>query len=274
MKKIIIAFDGKHFSEGAMQMAEWINEKQTVLMTGVFLSPIDYREVIGYSGMGMGLPVMMPPFEEDDILVSSSIRKFEDRCRKQGFEYRVHKDTDLFALQELIRETRFADLLILSSELFYENIEKEQPNEYLRRTLHGSECPVMVVPEQFIRPFSLMLTYDGKASSVFAIRQFAYLFPELCEMETLLVSEEEESDSDMPTGELIRELSARHFPNLTLNNMPGINKEEFIKWIGEKRGSLIVTGAYGRGEMSSVFRKSFVSSLIRQHRNPIFIAHR
>lgn len=274
MKKIIIAFDGKHFSEGAMQMAEWINEKQTVLMTGVFLSPIDYREVIGYSGMGMGLPVMMPPFEEDDILVSSSIRKFEDRCRKQGFEYRIHKDTDLFALQELIRETRFADLLILSSELFYENIEKEQPNEYLRRTLHGSECPVMVVPEQFTQPFSLMLTYDGKASSVFAIRQFAYLFPELCGMETLLVSEEEESDADMPTGELIRELSARHFPNLTLNNMPGINKEEFIKWIGEKRGSLIVTGAYGRGEISSIFRKSFVSSLIRQHRNPIFIAHR
>ena len=43
MKKILIAFDGKHFSEGAMQMAAWINEQEPALMTGVFLSPIDYR---------------------------------------------------------------------------------------------------------------------------------------------------------------------------------------------------------------------------------------
>lgn len=274
MKKIIIAFDGKHFSEGAMQMAEWINEEQTVLMTGVFLSPIDYREVIGYSGMGMGMPVMMPPFQEDDLLVRANIEKFEERCRKQGFEYRIHKDTDLFALQELVRETRFADLLIVSSELFYENIEREQPNEYLKRTLHGSECPVLVVPENFIRPFSLILAYDGKASSVFAIRQFSYLFPERCAMETLLVSEEEESDAEMPNIGLIQELAARHFPNLTLHNLAGGDKEEFLHWIGEKRGSLIIAGAFGRGEMSSIFRKSFVSSIIRQHRIPLFIAHR
>jgi nucleotide-binding universal stress UspA family protein len=272
MKKIIVAFDGKHFSEGAMQMAEWLNEKQTILLTGVFLSPVDYREIIGYSGMGIGTPVMMPPIETDDTLVNLNIRKFEERCQKQGLEYRVHKDTDLFALQELITETRFADLLIVSSELFYENIDKLQPNDYLKKTLHESECPVMLVPESFLPPFSLTLAYDGKASSVFAIKQFAYLFPEITDLETLIVTLEE-SDKEMPKLEFIEELAARHFSNLTIQNLLGENKNTFGNWISEKRGSLLITGAYGRGELSSLFKKSFVTDVIRQHKVPIFIAH-
>jgi hypothetical protein len=272
MKKIILAFDGKHFSEGVMQMSEWLNSSQTVLMTGVFLSPVDYREIIGYSGMGIGTPVMMPPMETDDSLVNVNIRKFEDRCQREGFEYRVHKDTDLFALQELITETRFADLLIVSSELFYENIQKNQPNDYLRKTLHESECPVLLVPESFVTPFSLILAYDGKASSVFAIKQFAYLFPELCDMETLLVSVAEEN-AELPRQDYIGELCARHFNSLTMQPLTSENKQTFAAWVSEKRGSLLVTGAFGRGELSSLFRKSFVTEVIRDHKIPLFIAH-
>jgi hypothetical protein len=57
MLKIIIAFDGQHFAEGALSMARWLNDRSPVLVTGIFLSPVDYREIIGYSGMGMGAPV-------------------------------------------------------------------------------------------------------------------------------------------------------------------------------------------------------------------------
>jgi hypothetical protein len=38
----------------------------------------------------------------------------------------------MFALEELQKESRFADLMILSSELFYDNISKDQPNDYLK----------------------------------------------------------------------------------------------------------------------------------------------
>jgi nucleotide-binding universal stress UspA family protein len=274
MKKIIIAFDGKHFSEGAMQMASWINEQEPALMTGVFLSPIDYREVIGYTGMGMGTPVVMPPFQEDDALVKANISRFQERCEKEGFEYRIHKDTELFALQELINETRFADLLILSSELFYENIDHHQPNDYLKKTLQSSECPVMLVPEHFLKPFNIVFSYDGKASSVFAMRQFTYLFPSCGKMDAMVVCASEESDAEIPQAALMEELVARHYESVTIEHLAGENREGLTRWINERRGSLLVTGAFGRGELSSIFRKSFVTDLIRQHRIPIFIAHR
>ena len=274
MNKIIIAFDGRNFSEGAMQMAEWLNEGQTLLVTGVFLSPVDYREVIGYAGTGIGGAVVLPALGGDEKVAKESIARFEERCRTKGFEYRVHNDTDFFALQELIHETRFADLLILSSELFYSNLDKDQPNEYLRKTLHESECPVMLVPERFENPSSLVLTYDGKSSSVHAIKQFAYLFPERCGMDAVVVSAEEESDSGMPHADLASELMSRQYPNLTLKNAAGIEREELLGWIHGRSGSLVVSGAFGRGELSSLLRKSFATEIVRRHLLPVFIAHR
>jgi hypothetical protein len=46
MKKVIIAFDGKHFSEGAFEFVRRLNDKQALLVTGVFLPGIDYSELL------------------------------------------------------------------------------------------------------------------------------------------------------------------------------------------------------------------------------------
>jgi hypothetical protein len=273
MKKIIIAFDGKHFSEGAFRMAEWLNEKQPVLVAGVFLSPVDYREIIGYSGIGIGTPVLVPVVETNEEEISQNIKRFEERCLKHHIEYRVHKDTDLFAITELITETRFADMLIVSSELFYENVDRDQPNEYLKKTLHQSECPVFVVPENFEQPESIVLAYDGKASSVYAFKQFTYLFPALSTMDALLVYAGDEK-SDIPHLDEISELTARHFDNLTLQHLQKDPNLHFSDWISQRKHSLLVTGAYGRGELSSLFKKSFIAEVIKAHRVPVFISHR
>ena len=273
MKKIIIAFDGKHFSEGAFRMAEWLNYKESVLVAGVFLSPVDYREIIGYSGIGIGTPVLVPVVETNDQEISENIRRFEERCLKNHIEYRVHKDTDLFAITELITETRFADLLIVSSELFYENVDKDQPNEYLRKTLHQSECPVLVVPENFDVPESIVLAYDGKASSVYAVKQFTYLFPSLSDTEALLVYAGDDK-AEIPHFSEISELAARHFDNLTIQQLEKEPNVHFSDWISQRKNSLLVTGAYGRGELSSLFKKSFITDVIKAHRVPVFISHR
>ncbi len=39
MLKIIIAFDGQHFAEGALSMARWLNDYNQVLVTGIFSKP-------------------------------------------------------------------------------------------------------------------------------------------------------------------------------------------------------------------------------------------
>ena len=272
MKKILLAFDGQHFSEGAFQMARYLHSQEPCLITGVFLNPVDYREVIGYSGMGIGAPVVVPMIEHDEAVIARNIKHFEAKCEENKMEYRIHKDSQVFALSELATETRFADLLVISSELFYQNIDKGQPNDYLKKTLHYAECPVLLVPEDFSPPSSLIIAYDGKASSVYAIKQFSYLFPAMKKLKTLVVSFEPDG-GDVPRKDYITELATRHYPDISFQSFD-IEPREFGTWVSEKKGVLLITGAFGRGELPSLFKKSFATQVIQEHRVPLFIAHR
>lgn len=275
MKKVIIAFDGKHFSRGALNIAEYLNEQEPILLTGIFLSAVDYRDVIGVGAVGLGGPVFMPVLEkEDEEIIKESIGHFEEICKRKGFEYRVHKDNELFALEELLNETRFADLLIISGESFYMNVGEKQPNDYMQRVLHKSECPVIVVPENYEIPNNIVLTYDGSDDAVYAIKQFAYLLPEWCSKEATLFFASHRED-DLPERDRMSELAARHFKNLTLQRMDIIKPEKFFHdWIAEKRGSLVVAGSFARSGLSESIRKSFIYETIAAHKVPVFIAHK
>ena len=131
----------------------------------------------------------------------------------------------------------------------------------------------MLVPEDYKLPNKVVLAYDGKPDSVFAIKQFTYLFPHFYTWETTLITIEDESEP-LPYQELIEELAAKHFSNLTLEVISTVSERAFSKSIGEKDETLLVAGAFGRSELSNLFKKSFLSDIIQEHKIPVFIAHR
>jgi hypothetical protein len=274
MKKIIIALDGRHFPHGAFEFAKNINATSKVLLAGVFLSPVDYSKVLAYTGME-GIVMMPEWFEkgEDDVMANKNISLFKEACNAEGMEYRIHKDTDMMAIASLIEETRFADVLLVSSDLFYENVQKEQPNFYLEEVLKKAECPVMLFPEDYKEPGQIILTYDGSESSVFAIKQFAYVYPELTQNETILLSIAGQEEG-LPEYGLITELVARHFPNLKIQTLAMTDKKDFTTWVLHQPSSFIVMGGYSRSMLSQLFKRSFASKVIHDIKMPIFISHK
>ena len=104
---------------------------------------------MAYTGTGEGMAIM-PEWlikNDDEEIINKNIQHFEEACMAEGLHYRVHKDNDLMALSSLVEETRFADILLVSSELFFKNVAPRQPNFYLEEVLKRSECPVMLIPE-------------------------------------------------------------------------------------------------------------------------------
>ncbi len=273
MKKVVIAFDGRHFSEGALEMAAFLNEKSPILLTGSFLPQVDYARLWSYSGSGKIID-FNNPLPADDIAVKENIERFKNWCIKRGVEHRVHDEFYDFTLPELKKESRFADLLIIGSETFYENAGGKDLNEYLKNALHDVECPVIVVPEKFTLPDTNILAYDGSASSVYAIRQFACLFPELTFHNSILLYAKEGNDKSMPEEDNIKELVARHFSDLTLLKFDADPKIYFAAWLNQKKGAILVAGSFGRSGLFRFLHKSFVAEIIRQHQMPVFIAHR
>jgi hypothetical protein len=274
MKKLILALDGKHFPHGAFEFVKSINNTNKVLLAGVFLSPVDYSKVLAFTGME-GVAIM-PDWlmkGEDDVIVNKNVDVFEQACIAEGIEYRIHKDTNMMAIASLIDETRFADVLLVSSDLFYENVQKYQPNFYLEEVLKKSECPVMLVPEDYTEPGQTILAYDGNESSVFAIKQFAYVFPELAENETILLSIADHHE-ELPEYPMIAELVSRHYPHLKIMSLPLGNRNEFSKWIKDQPVSHIVMGSFSRSLFSQLFKRSFANAVIHDIKMPIFISHK
>lgn len=273
MKKVLIAFDGAHFSKGAFEFARRLNELQPILLTGVFLPQVDFSSTLSYAqgGASAFLPLVEGYNAE---VVEQEVQAFEEACLRHHIEYRVHKDRYDFAMPELKKETRFADLLLLGSETFYANLGTETPNEYLRMALQDAECPVIIAPETFSFPESNVLSYDGSEDAAFAIKSFSCVFPALCDNKTILVYATEKPKPEIPDMEYIRELSARHFSDLTLHVLEADPRKYFDTWLSDIKNPILVCGSFGRSGMSLAFRRSFITEVINDHRIPIFITHR
>lgn len=275
MKKILLAFDGSHYSEGAMEFARQLHNINPVFLAGVFLPQIDYSALWSYSGGGKAGDIFIPMVEDEDAAaVQENIRRFEDFCARYDIEFSVHKNFLDFAVPEIKKESRFADLLIISSERFYEQAGNDGLNIYLREVLHDVECPVIVVPESFSLPLTNILTYDGKEESVYAIKQFAYLLPEFTAYETLLVCATSNNQETLPQQDNIEELVQRHYSKLKLVRLDTHASKNFASWLEDKNAAIVICGAFSRSTMAQLFHKSFIADVIRQHRLPVFIAHK
>ena len=272
MKKIIIPFDGAHFSKGAFSFAVSLHAIKPILLTGIFLPQVDYARFFFFPtafSSSAYIPVL-EDFNEEDV--DSNAEQFAQLCQKNSIEYRVHKGLSESPISQLTKETRFADLMVIGSETFYKSAIEYGTHDYLKDALHSTKCPVIIVPEEFNFPSHLVLAYDGSASSIFAIKQFACLFPELCSRKTILVYAGDDKQH-IPDQALIEELAARHFKDFTITKLTINHKQDINNWFGRHKNSLVISGSFGRSGLSELFRRSFIMDFIKKHKTPIFIAH-
>ncbi len=279
MKKILLVFDGTNFSHGCFEFVKRLNELAPVLVTGVFTPQVDYANLWSYASAaapayGAGASFIPLVEDEESEVVSENIRLFESLCQRNGIRYRVHTDFTDFVLPEIKKESRFADVVLIGGELFYKGIASANQFEYLKDALHVTESPVLIIPEHYDFPDTNILAYDGTDDSVYAIKQFAYIFPELTANNTLLVFAEDEAAKDFPSKDQVVELVTQHYPNLELYKLEVDPKKYFSTWINERKGAMLVSGSFNRSALSQVFKKSFVADVIIDHKLPVFIAHK
>lgn len=272
MKKILLVFDGPHFSTGAFDFACRLNEISPVAVTGVFLPSLDYTNTVIYY-MGLEVPAYTPMLETEQDAILANVEHFKQLCEKNNIEYRIHTEISGSIPEGLKKESRYSDLMILSSEMFYSNLGSYSQKEYLHDTAHNAECPVILLPESYRFPQHVILAYDGSESSVFAIKQFAYLFPELAEQDTTLVYASEKRD-DLPDFDYIQEFAAKHFKQLNFLKLNVDPKTYFDTWVKNLGPALLVTGSYSRSGFSEIFRKSFIRDIVSDRQVPVFIAHK
>ncbi|MDR3680027.1 MAG: universal stress protein [Flavipsychrobacter sp.] len=272
MKKILFVFDGKHFSNGAFEFIRHLNSLKRVMVTGVFLPALEDTEFV-YSFDNMSGPYYVSELPHEEDQTEKSIFYFESLCRQNDIEYKVHSGFTTEVVAELKAESRYADLMVIGSKLFYENLDAETQEDYIEKILHKAECPVLLAPETYSKPENIVLAYDGSDSSVYAIKQFAYLFPEYQDLQTLLVYTDT-STKNIPDKDNIQELACHHFNDLVVFKLKLDRGKEFEQWLFTNKHAILIAGAYGRSLFSEMLHKSFVKEAIQDNHMPVFVTHK
>jgi hypothetical protein len=270
MKKILALIDGEHFPQGALAFAQQLNEAGNILLTGLFLPSIDYTDILLYYGGGLSGPVYIPTLQTDPETITRNVERFSEYCVRNGIEYRVHTEIDDNIKNAIHTESMFSDLMLIEGKTFYSNLGTASQQDYMKGALHRAECPVVIIPEHFKPVQNLVVAYDGSEESVYAIKQFSYVLPELCNLPVTVVYAGEDIES-MPALPYMEELCGRHFKDLTFFKLDINPRKYFNTWMMDRGNSIVAAGSYStRG----LFRKHFVDELIKDHKLPVFIAHK
>ena len=278
MKKVSAAFDGLKFSTGTLEYAVYIASRSKSLLTGIFLDDFTYHsykltDMVGTHGVSK--VKLKNLVEKDSELRNKSADKFKSTCIKNHIEYIIHHDRSI-AAQELLKESVYSDLLLISPDETFTHSQEEYPTRFIKDLLIEIQCPVILVPREYSEISRVILLYDGTPTSVFAIKMFNYLMPWMLNLDTEVVSVVDPSvQTHFPDDELIKEFINCHYPGAKytlLYGNPEIEIPGYLKKL--PLSTLVVLGAYRRSAVSRWFRPSLADLLMSSLKLPLFIAHK
>jgi hypothetical protein len=203
-------------------------------------------------------------------LVDTNTDLFKKTCEKHFVPCSVHIDKG-FALQEIILESRYADLLITDVNTSFSGDKHEGiPSRFVKDILKEAECPVIISPLEFDNINEVVFTYDGSESSVFAIKQFAYLFPEFEDTKITLIQILPENKNEITEKEKLKEWLMMRYNGVHFEVLHGDPEETLFAKYFTQRNKMLVMGAYGR---KLFCYRSTAELVLKTLDIPVFVAH-
>jgi len=278
MKKMIAAFDGLKFSNSTKEYAVHLAQNNTMHLVGIFLNDITYHsykysEVLDEHGAVAKKQKGILDQRDEDTRKDSEI-SFEEYCQEAGLNYSIHHNR-LIAIQELLHESIYSDLLIIDASETLNRYEKEPPTYFIKDLLTDVHCPVLLAPKKYKPIEKIILLYDGEPSSVYAIKMLSYVLDSLKHLPIEVLSVTGRNQSlHVPDNALMKEFMKRHYPDAEYTVLKGEPESEIISYFkAQHENVLAVLGAYKRNLISQWLRESMADILMKQFKIPLFIAH-
>lgn len=131
------------------------------------------------------------------------------------------------------------------------------------------------MPNDYTEVKKVVLLYDGKPASVFALKMLNYLMPWMKDVDTEVVSVVDPAvQTELPENVLIMEFIYCHYPQakyILLYGNPEIEMSGYLKKLSDD--TMVVLGAYQRGSVSRWLKPSMADLLMKTVKFPFFIAH-
>jgi len=248
------------------------------LFVGILLKDISYnRKAASYAEENVHSDISLNGgflIDEDEVIIEA-ISQFEKAARDSRINYEIYNDFRLTA-HEVVKQSTFADMLILSSRIFFNAVSREPDAVILYQILKYCKCPVLILPDGAKKIDNIIFTYDNKASSVFAIKAFSSLFPS-CKKNKIVsvLSVKPNVDEEIKNERLLMNLVKQHYSNVGIQLLEGENtSKEIGNFARNVQNPLVVMGAFVRSHISNLLLSSAAQHLFQKSDLSLFIAHR
>jgi nucleotide-binding universal stress UspA family protein len=274
MEKLLLAQDAQCLKINTIDFGCYVARLTRSRLTGVFLEDVQSERPApadqGTSRTG-ATGVHVQQADATDI-TEENIRLFREACLCRGVTSRIHRDRGIPA-PEIIEESRFADLIVMDPEITFTTKNESLPGHFVHDILSKAECPVMMAPYDFESIEQIYFAYNSTPSSMFAIKQFTYLFPDLIKKKITVLNVRSIVDEGVEDAFKMKEWMKEHYAEVEYVLLKGDPADQLFAYLLERKNGIVVMGAYGRGVLSRFFKPSHARLIIKTVNMPIFIAH-
>jgi nucleotide-binding universal stress UspA family protein len=277
MKKIIAAIDVMHFSENLLihfnSIAVEMEGKLTViLLEDIFQNASPAAELLPQDAYPYYAEIDAALFEKRRALVKEKVNIFREICERKNIKAQLHEREGV-PLEEIIIESRFADLLIIDCNTSFAKVYDSDPPKFVKDVLRRAECPVLILPSVQKEIQEIILTYSGGYSSMFAIHQFSNLFKNSPTAKITVLYVDEKNSGTVKDENLLKEYLLTHYSTVEIKRLSGDPSLEIMNYLLHKPNSLVTLGAYGRSKTSEFFHHSDAEKLLNTINTYFFITH-
>lgn len=279
MRKIIVAIDGLNYKPSVTEFALSMAIHTNAHLVGVFLHDWTYHSYKIYdmdTGRLMSKEFIEKGEAHDKQLRKTAIEQFTTACKLKKISHAVREDKDI-ALQELIHESLYADVLVINSGEQFNDYPTSRPSRFIKELLESVHCPVILAPDEVQPVTRAVLLYDGSISSVAAIKRYCDQVPQYSIMQTnveVLTVKAAGESLHLKDNKLIKEYLKRHFPKAIYTVVSGEANLKIPAMLKKERSNtIVVLGAYQRGMLSRWLHTSMADILLSTVKLPLFIAH-
>lgn len=259
MEKILVPFNSLVYTPVALDFASYLARLTGSGITGLFLD-------------GAAQAADKDAVAKYDQLVAETTRLFRDGCEARSV---CHSEKRLpgSPAGEVIIESRYADLIVMDATTSMDDTPEETPTVFVRNVLAKAECPSIIAPPHFEQIDEIIFMYNGSRSSVFAARQFAYMFPQLDDRPVSVV--EVSNGHTIPERDRngMKNWVKEHYSSIGFTTIEGDPDAALLAYLLPRKNALVITGAYGRNALSRFFHRSTAEMLIKIMSHAFFVAH-
>lgn len=270
MKKMLLVCDNDHYPHGAFEFIKWIQKQEPVFVKGFFFEATGTTDLVtaGYSAA-----VYNELLESRKETEGQNVERFINQCKSNNIRYLpVESDSLSWNKSFWQKETRYADLLLVSSEFQSSDLAPAPSQIHLQELLRWVDCPAVLVPESIHPPEYILGTYDGSPESMHAITQFCKTLPQYTTLPAKFVYIKNEDNDQVPDLRLLTEYVQTHFKDVEILKLHWDPDTLFTTWVECHRNALLIAGSFGRSALSTLFKKSFAAQMLRKKTSPVFIA--